>query len=220
MRVAVVLQKPTRTSKTRLKDWLSVEERACLVQAMLTDVLSQLSQVRSLDYFGVITRDPDAIRITQAFGGHVFFEKEVNGMNHGIRAVKELLGTRVKQMVILPADIPLISAQEVDALIRRSAYFSVTIIPCRRMTGTNGLILSPPHVMDTAFGQNSMKKHCMMACDLGLDYTVSQVPSLSNDIDTIEDLRFINQIGYGTLTRQYITQSHIIQNSMDIEVTL
>lgn len=220
MRVAVVLQKPTYTSKTRLKGGLSVQERACLVQAMLSDVLSQLSHVHSLDTFGVVTRDPDAIRITHAFGGQVFYEKVVNGMNNAVREVKALLEPRVTQMLVLPADIPLISAEEVDALLRQAENFSVTIVPCRRMTGTNGLILSPPQAMATAFGPNSMKKHCQIACDLGLNYTVSQMPSLSCDIDTMEDLRLVNRIGYGTLTKQFISQSCILNNSKDTEVTL
>lgn len=218
MRVAVVLQKPIHTSKTRLKDCLSARERACLVQAMLTDVLSQLSLVNSLDYFGVITKDPDVIRLTQAYGGHVFYEKVVNGMNQAIHGITRSLGASVKQMLILPADIPLISAREVDMLLRKSENFSVTIVPCRKMTGTNGLILSPPQVMDTAFGFNSLEKHCRIANNLGLDYTVSQEVSLSVDIDTLEDLHLVTQKGFGTHTRQFIMKNGILHKNTDIGV--
>lgn len=220
MRAAVVLQKSIHQSKTRLKDWLSPEERRGIVEAMLIDVLSQLSHVHSLDYFGVVTRDSDVVKITQEFGGYVFHEDVVSGMNNAIHTVRGLLGTKVKQLLILPADVPLISAKEVDDLIQSSKNRSVTIIPCRRMTGTNGLLLSPLNVMDTAFGMDSMTKHCKIAHDLGLDYTVSQVTSLSIDVDTIEDLRLVMLKGFGTRTRQYILQSGIFDKKLNIGVTM
>lgn len=207
--VAIVLQKPMYASKTRLKGWLSPMERSGLIEAMLSDVLTQLSQVNSLDYYMVVTCDPSAIQLANQYGAKVFYEESVQGMNQAIMTVQHTLRRNVENLFILPADIPLISFTEIEHIVEYSKDCSMTIIPCRKSIGTNGLILSPPKLMNTAFGIGSLKEHCEIASRQAIDYKIFHSESFSCDIDTIDDLLYIEQIGSGTKTKEYLFQNNI-----------
>lgn len=181
--MAIVMQKPINNAKTRLKNWLSSNERVNLVHSMLFDVINTLSKVPSIDVLCLVTSDPQALDIAKQFGIHIFSDKEANGMNNAIKFVVDALPIDVQQLLIFPADIPLISEDEIDNIVKMARNTPVTIIPCRKGTGTNGLILSPPKVIKTAFGMNSKENHCLMAMEARVNYSVVHSYSLSCDID-------------------------------------
>lgn len=219
MNVAAVLQKPIYASKTRLKDWLSPIERSGLIEAMLSDVLSQLSEVNSIDHYMVVTCDPSAIQLANQFGAEVFYEESVQGMNQAIMGVQNTLNESVENLFILPADIPLISFAEVERVVQFSKNYSMTIIPCRKGVGTNGLILSPPKLMNTAFGIGSMEDHCRIARMQAINFEIYYSEQFSCDIDTIDDLLYMEQLGDGTKTKEYLVQKNIYKKLLTNEVT-
>ncbi|WP_047154807.1 2-phospho-L-lactate guanylyltransferase [Aneurinibacillus tyrosinisolvens] len=220
MNVAIVMQKPIHQAKTRLKNWLSLDERIGLVQSMLFDVLSTLASVSCIDVLGIVTNDPKAIILAGQFDFHIFYEKEVQGMNKAIKFAVDALPDNIEQLLILPADIPLISDFEVNNLLQMVRKAPVTVIPCRKGTGTNGLVLSPPGVINTAFGVNSKEKHCLMATTAGLNYSIFHSFSLSHDIDTVEDLLLLKTMGEGTKTREYLERYQIFDKLLTGKVTL
>jgi 2-phospho-L-lactate/phosphoenolpyruvate guanylyltransferase len=207
--MAIVMQKPMNNAKTRLKHWLSSFERISLVHSMLFDVCNTLSKVSSIDRIGIVTSDSTAIHVTNQFGAHVFFEKEAIGMNAAIKFVVNELPKDVNKLFIFPADIPLISKSELSKIVRLVEKTPVTVIPCRKGTGTNGLILSPPGVIRTAFGVNSMVRHCIKAQTAGVNYSIIQNTSLAYDIDTVEDLLLLKTLGEGTKTKEFLENQHI-----------
>ena len=60
------------------------------------------------------------------------------------------------------------------------------IVPDRHGTGTNALLLTPPDVIEPAFGPGSFARH--RAVGGGHGPASPNLPSLTLDIDTPEDL--------------------------------
>ena len=58
------------------------------------------------------------------------------------------------------------------------------IVPDRHGTGTNALLLTPPDVIEPAFGPGSFARHS----ELAGHGRVAELPSLTLDIDTPDDL--------------------------------
>jgi 2-phospho-L-lactate guanylyltransferase len=213
MRAVVVLQKPMHRSKTRLTGWLSDEQRFGLVHSMLYDVLNALSKVPSLDQFSIMTCDPNAIKLAKNFGANIYYERSVSGMNHAVKSVVDVLDSDVNELIILLSDIPLVSVEELNSIMTQKKEAPVTIFPCKKGTGTNGLMLSPPKVINAAFGENSMEKHLAKAKHVGCEYQLGHAPLLSYDIDTIKDLRYVKEMGKGTKTYQYIHEQCILEKT-------
>ena len=64
----------------------------------------------------------------------------------------------------------------------------MVVVPDRHGTRTNALLLTPPDVIEPAFGPDSRAKHEQAAADAGVPCTVEEVATLSLDVDTVEDL--------------------------------
>ena len=62
------------------------------------------------------------------------------------------------------------------------------IIPDRHGTGTNGLLLAPPDVIEPSFGPDSCTRHRALALAAGVACRLERPPSLLLDIDTSADL--------------------------------
>jgi 2-phospho-L-lactate guanylyltransferase len=92
--------------------------------------------------------------------------------------------------VLVPGDTPLLNAVELDELLDRCEAdgCAVGVVPDRHGTGTNGLVLSPPIVLEPSFGPGSFNRHMNHAKGAGVSYRAEPVPSLAHDIDTPEDL--------------------------------
>ena len=99
-------------------------------------------------------------------------------MDHG---ASSLLG--------LPADLPLLEAQDVRAVLESGVDApSVVISPDGARAGTNALLLHPPDALPFAFGPGSYQAHLHAARERGLDVRVCERPHLAFDLDTADDL--------------------------------
>jgi 2-phospho-L-lactate/phosphoenolpyruvate guanylyltransferase len=61
-------------------------------------------------------------------------------------------------------------------------------VPDRHGSGTNALLISPPGAFNPSFGPDSLNRHVTLAQESGLRHSVEDVPSLSHDVDTPDDL--------------------------------
>ena len=95
-------------------------------------------------------------------------------------------------MLLVPGDTPLLSADEVDALLA-DAPEAVVIVPDRHDTGTNALLLQPPTAIDPSFGPDSLQRHIASAEAAGVTYRVERLQSLIFDVDTSDDLAVVAQ---------------------------
>jgi 2-phospho-L-lactate guanylyltransferase len=92
---------------------------------------------------------------------------------------------------VLPADVPLVSAEELGSLLQSAAVGAearVTLVPAADGEGTNGLLLAPPQAMQPAFGPGSYVRHLSQALAKRIDVEVLHLPGLAADIDQPRDL--------------------------------
>jgi len=98
-------------------------------------------------------------------------------------------------VLILPADLPLISSSDIQDFISHSGKPpEIVISPDRREEGTNALLVSPPGIIDYQFGPGSFQKHIQQAQRSSLRVDVCKIMSIGLDLDLPEDLELLKQM--------------------------
>lgn len=208
---AVLPVKDLHGAKQRLAEVLSATERRELFAAMLEDVLSALAASSGLAGLLVVTRDPLAQRLAADYGARVLVEDENSGhtaaSSLGARTLAE---EGVAGMVQLPADIPLVSSDDITALLRAHGQGpAVTLSPSRDERGSNAVVCSPPAVLPLRFGDDSFLPHVQRARSLGIEPQIVRRPRLALDIDTPADLAALLAAASNTRASAYLSDSGI-----------
>lgn len=210
---AVVPVKDLDHAKQRLAGVLGAEERRALFGAMLTDVLDALARSSGLAGIVVVTRDPEARDLAARYGARVLIEDE----NRGHTAASSLGATTLAKegaagMVQLPADIPLVTPADVDALLAvHGEAPAVTIAPSHDERGSNAVLCSPPDLLPLAFGDDSFVPHVNRARELGIEPKIVRRRALALDIDTPADLVAFLAVPSETRARAYLVEAGIAE---------
>ncbi|NWG34046.1 MAG: 2-phospho-L-lactate guanylyltransferase [Chloroflexi bacterium] len=193
---AIVPVKPLRRGKSRLAGTLSEDERAELNQSLLQHTLNTLKEVKELEQVLVISRDPHALAVARQHGARTVREDgqpELNTALARATVVAQIHATR--GVLILPADLPLISREDVLTLIGKAVEPPVVVIaPDRHGKGTNALLISPSSLIEYDFGENSFQRHCEQAKRAGARLEIVDLPSLGLDLDLPEDLEIVREL--------------------------
>jgi 2-phospho-L-lactate/phosphoenolpyruvate guanylyltransferase len=206
---AIVPVKPLRYGKSRLAHILSPEERAALTTSMLNRTLQTLNQVTGIYRSLVISRDPAALKIARDHGAYTYGEGEKQDLNIALaRAAHLAAAQEATGLLIIPADLPLISVEDVEMMLagvgprlhfsRPAAHGNnggfrfnrpraITICSDRNENGTNALYVSPPLGFEFSYGEGSFARHLQQAEDLGMRSRIVHAPGLKFDLDTEED---------------------------------
>ncbi len=181
---AVVPLKRFADAKRRLAGVLDPESRRQLSTAMLRDVLAALTATPGLDRIVLATSEPGVA----GFGCPVI-DDGGGDLNVAIaRAAAALKAAGAERMLVLPADVPLVTTPEIARVLAAGEAAPVVIVPDQRGLGTNALLLSPPAAMNPCFGPDSRARHAAAASNLGLASTELRLPGLGFDVDEPEDL--------------------------------
>lgn len=195
---AVVPIRGLRTAKTRLGPDLAPDARLALVTEMLRRTLVATRDASTIAGTIVVTLDPAAARLAKTHGAIGLVER-VPGLNEAIHAGRTLaMARRATAVLVLPADLPRITAAAVTELIDASRDAAdgasalglrgiVTLVPDQHGEGTNALLLSPPPVIEPAFGTSSRATHRAEALAAGATYQEIGGP-LGLDVYTRADL--------------------------------
>ncbi|WP_420722442.1 2-phospho-L-lactate guanylyltransferase [Hwanghaeella sp. LZ110] len=219
MVTALIPVKNTSQAKQRLAPVLAAAERAGLARAMLRDVLGAVTHARSIDQIFVVAENDEVAGICAEYGVSILQETANRGYNHavaaGVKALSPFQGDL--SAVILPSDIPLLTAWEVDQLVAEAQGRLVRIAPSRDGMGTNGLFLSPAHAIPSQFGLNSARRHQHVTEQSGIPCECVVLPGLAFDIDTPNDLRDFRALRSDTIAGGFLRQSHIFSSSFEFE---
>jgi 2-phospho-L-lactate guanylyltransferase len=182
--------KNLQDAKQRLAGVLRPGERRALFRAMLEDVLSALSLSRGVAGVAMVTRDPEAAALAARYGARVLEEAENRGHTAASSFGAAILAEEgVEGMVQLPADIPLVTPEDIHALLQaHGSAPAVTLAPSRDERGSNAVVCSPPDVLPLRFGDDSYFPHLGRARSLGIEPRVVHRPGLALDVDTPDDL--------------------------------
>ena len=187
--LAILPIKSFSQAKQRLRAELSDSDRRALVDAMFSDVLVALRRVPALESIIVVSGDHVAQRIAEGYGATIVEDEERGhnwAANKGIVAAVE---NGIERALLVPGDCPLMDPKELEELLAHPAgERSALIVPDRHGTGTNALLLAPPDVLAPSFGPDSRRRHLADASVAGVPAEVVEVPGLSLDVDTPEDL--------------------------------
>ncbi len=191
--VAVVPVKPLRRGKSRLADVLSVQERTQLNRYLFTHTLEVLQQVPEIERTLVVSRDSAALALAREYGAHTLQEQGNSQLNLALkRATMLLRSSAVATILVLPADLPLLTAEDVRALLAsRPRPRGVALAPSENGQGTNGLALSPLGAMEYAYGPHSFPRHLALAREAGLPVAVVTREGLARDLDWPQDLSLV-----------------------------
>jgi 2-phospho-L-lactate guanylyltransferase len=193
---AIVPVKPLRRGKSRLAGALTEDERAVLNQDLLERTLQTLSTLKELDQVLVVSRDAHALTIARNYGAKTVQEDGQPHLNTALTRATVIAQVHATQgVLILPADLPLLTADDVLALIDRAAKPPVVVIaPDRHRKGTNALLMVPAGLNEYEFGEDSFEKHCERARQAGAQLEIVELPSLGLDLDLPEDLEMVRKL--------------------------
>lgn len=188
---AVIPAKAFAEAKSRLAPTLRPEERARLAEAMLDHVLGAIRESGVVEVIAVVSPSKnlplpeDVVRIYQPSPG----------LNPGLQLGKEWAASLgADALLIVFGDLPLITPDDVAGIVRLGQpEGTVVLAPDRHGQGTNAMLAHPPALARFAFGVGSYNKHRAIATNAGT--AVQEYVSLGTtiDIDTPEDLAFIQE---------------------------
>ncbi len=195
-------------AKQRLAEALPPEVRRGLVEAMFADVMAALEGADLIGRTVVVTGEPAIAGLARRWGARVLPEPSGSGVNEILdRAVAELGLPDDEAVLILAADLPLLTPEEVGALLAAApAGPGVVIGRNLEGEGTNALLRRPPLVVPAAFGPGSFGRYLAAAMAKNLPVRVLDLPGVALDIDTPQDLGRLKASGRDCHTLRYIHQ--------------
>lgn len=190
---AVVPVKDLRGTKSRLAPVLNPGARAGLTLYMMGRVVAALREAGVED---VCVVSPDIIVLNEAHRrGATPLIQESRGLNPALEeGRRRALGLGASTLLVLPADLPLLDAEDVRAVLEEAGEGkSVVISPDGARSGTNALLIQPPDALPFAFGPDSFEAHLEAARTRSLDVRVCERCHLAFDLDTANDLARLNE---------------------------
>jgi 2-phospho-L-lactate guanylyltransferase len=199
MNVAALLPvKGFRNAKQRLSPLLGSAARELFAESMFRDVLRAVRLARGLVGTFVVTGDDKVASIAAAAGAEVIHERAENGETRAVDFARlELKSAGSEAVLILPGDMPLVRAADIEQILAQvaeavTAPFAL-LVPSHDRLGTNALLLAPPDVIQLRFGYDSFTFHSAQVTAQGLPLRSCENEHIALDIDEPQDLeRFLS----------------------------
>jgi 2-phospho-L-lactate guanylyltransferase len=173
------------TAKRRLAHVLDARERAELVRTLLDHVVEVLTVVG----LRIVVLAPEPADVT----GAEVWKDQAPGLNAAVAAAIDKLGMPV---LVVHADLPLVSAADVESLLADEAD---VVIARSYDGGTNGLLLRS--ALRPAFGVGSALVHADRTRRAGLTASVLDIPGFAMDVDDEVGLSACASAGVSRYTR-------------------
>jgi 2-phospho-L-lactate guanylyltransferase len=185
--------------KSRLAGIISDEARVTLNEKLLGHTLQILAKMQDIGQVLVVSRDPNVLTIARDYGAKTILENGSPQLNTALtRATVFAQLHSVRGVLILPADLPLLSETDIRSIIELANDKPpvVVISPDRHEDGTNALLISPAGLIEYDFGPGSFNRHCQRARDASARLEIIKLPSLAFDLDVPEDLKMLEELEY------------------------
>ena len=188
----IIPAKPFNQAKTRLASILSTQQRMVLSRRLLRRTIELAQHVSEVV---VISRDSDVRRVAKEAGAWALVEGG-DELNTALRQASQwVAGRHSGPILILPADLPLLTLADLTELIELSQPSpSMVIAPCHRTNGTNALLINPPDLIDFQFGQDSFARHLRAAQQKGVEAVIYRSPTMAFDLDLPEDFKALQNL--------------------------
>ena len=194
---ALIAIKDRGRCKTRLREALEERARRDLVQSMLMHVLDAARNALTVQQVIVVSPERDdvpidvpvltdaGIGLNDAFG---IAHQAVQAMNY-------------RELLLLPADLPLVTSAEIDQLVRAGRRGGFAIAPDSADRGTNGLCLDAASPFNFQFGSDSKRLHLLEASRQRLGAQILRLSGFAFDTDAPEDVTALWDMGWAACRR-------------------
>ncbi len=189
MTCALIAIKERLRCKTRLAQALAPAARIELVRSMLAAVLAAAGGARTVRQIIVVSPERDSVP------AHIPVLADTGESLNGalMQAHRVLREFGCREVVILPADLPHVTAADIDRLVQAGRRGGFAIAPDTAGLGTNALCLVSPHPFRFQFGPGSRQLHLEEAQRTGLNPQMVRLPGLAFDVDSPADLNRLDQ---------------------------
>jgi 2-phospho-L-lactate guanylyltransferase len=192
--VILVPVKNLSNAKQRLAAVLDQPARTALAQAMLHDVVAAIASWERRPACALVTSDPFAVDLAKEYALEVIPDPANPGETGAIEMATQIcLARGVESTLVIPADIPLIAASELEQILAQAPDAGSVLVPAADGRGTNAAFRRPANLFPLRFGNDSFKPHLASARATGKACTVLQLPSIALDVDNPADLREVMQ---------------------------
>jgi 2-phospho-L-lactate/phosphoenolpyruvate guanylyltransferase len=190
--ILLVPFKSLATAKQRLSAALDAQQRLQLAEAMLRDVLHAAAGVVERVDIAVVTGDADAQQIAFEFG----FITIEDPRNESETAAIEMATAWCEQRgydttIVVPADIPLISSDELHRVLDAAPREGAVFVPAYDRRGSNCILRRPASLISLRFGNDSFLPHCEAMRRTGKELIILEMPGIGLDVDNPRELELL-----------------------------
>ncbi len=195
-------------AKQRLARVLTQEQRTSLARTMLKDVCAALAEVQPRAAVSIVTSDRFASALARHYGFEIIVDDQNLGESEAIAmATAEAEKRGARFTLVLPGDIPLLRASEVEIVLSAMPQQGSVLVPAADGRGTNAVLRSPGALFPLRFGNDSFLPHHASARATGKDCVVldnQHLPGIALDIDRPADLAQLLGFPMRTRTQQLL----------------
>jgi len=187
---AVIPMKCLHSAKSRLSRILTAKQRKNLAMYLLDATIKEL---RNCDFISeiVIVSSDEAVKHYSCLNNLKFIKDWDEGVNKAVMlADKYCIDNGINANIVIPPDLPFVSAKEIDkiCIISNKYHKCIIICPSKRLDGTNILFRKPPGVIKTHYDNNSYMNHLKEASKIKIPIESLDIVKLMFDLDTEDDL--------------------------------
>ncbi len=186
--------KNLKQAKQRLASVLDQAARTELAQAMLHDVLEVLASWQSRPDVAIVSCDSFALSLASTYGFEIIADHKNSGESDAIEIATRVCEMRGLDTLVIPADIPLIQAWEMQAIMDAAPELGSVLVPAGDGRGTNAVLRRPAALFPLRFGNDSFKPHLAAAQASGQSCVVLSLPGVAVDVDNPADLRQLAEL--------------------------
>ena len=147
---AIVPVKPLGKGKSRLAEVFTQEERVKINRQMLSNTLRTLVAIPEIEHVLVVSKDQAALSLAREEGARTVQENGDPDLNLALERATIVAKTyATRGILIIPADLPLITSEDVYAMLERVGEPPVVVVaPDRHLRGTNALLVCPAGLIE------------------------------------------------------------------------
>jgi len=181
--------KSLATAKQRLAEALDARQRSQLAEAMLRDVMSAAAGVQERIDVALVTGDARAQAIARELGFLVIEDTRNESETAAIEMATEWCERRAYDAtIVVPADIPLIAAEELHRVLDAAPLEGAVFVPAYDRRGSNCILRRPASIIPLRFGNDSFLPHCEAMKKTGKKLIILEMPGIGLDIDNPHEL--------------------------------
>jgi 2-phospho-L-lactate guanylyltransferase len=212
--VILIPVKNLSAAKQRLAAVLDQAARTELAQTMLRDVVTALAAWPLHPPCALVTGDPFALDLAHQYDFEIIADPANPGETGAVEMATQVCVERgVDNTLVIPADIPLIHATELERIFAVAPDEGSVLAPAADGRGTNAIFRRPANLFPLRFGNDSFKPHLAEARATGKPCHVLQLPGIAVDVDNPEDLQQLlahpGQTRTQTLVRRWTLEGRL-----------